>query len=344
MKHLVTGGSGFLGNLISRRLHERGESVRILDVWKDPGLLKEIEYVQCDILNRDGVAQALKGIDVVHHNVALVPLTKSGKRFWKVNVEGSKILAQESVRTNVGTFIHMSSSAIYGAPEPEQCPIDSNTAPKPVEIYGQAKLAGETAVRQICDQSDTDLFVIRPRTILGAGRLGIFQILFEWMRESRNIYVIGHGKHLFQFVHANDLMDAYMKIVDMNKPGTYNVGTDRFGTLREALENLIEFAGSSSKVKSLPEGLTIGLLELLDVLKLSPLAPWHYLTYHKPFYFDVTPLLEMGWKAKYSNDEMLQESFQWFVSNNERLRCDAMGSPHRRNIKGGILELLKWLS
>ena len=91
MKHLVTGGSGFLGNLISRRLLERGESVKILDIWEDVSRPKEIEFIKCDIRNRDGVAKAMRGINLVHHTVALVPLTKSGSEFREVNVIGSQI-------------------------------------------------------------------------------------------------------------------------------------------------------------------------------------------------------------------------------------------------------------
>jgi nucleoside-diphosphate-sugar epimerase len=341
MKHLITGGSGFLGNLIARRLHARGERVRTLDVWEDPSCPREIEFVRCDIRDRAGVAQALRGVDVVHHNVALVPLTKAGKDFWSVNVEGSRIAAEEAAKARVKTFIHMSSSAIYGVP---RCPITEATPTAPVEIYGRAKLAGELAVKDICARAQLPLIVIRPRTILGEGRLGIFQILFQWIQEQRRIYVIGDGNQLFQFVHAHDLMDAYLLAMDANRPGAYNVGTDRFGTLRAGLEKLIAYAGSSSKVTSLPAPLTINTLRILDWLHLSPLAPWHYLTYHKPFYFDVEPLLKMGWKPRYSNDEMFQESFDWFRQHQGRLVQEATASPHRNTVKQRVLALLKKLS
>jgi nucleoside-diphosphate-sugar epimerase len=134
------------------------------------------------------------------------------------------------------------------------------------------------------------LIVIRPRTLLGEGRLGIFQILFDWISTARSVYVIGGGEGGFQFLHALDMMDFYMLALDTGRPGVYNVGTDRFGTLRAALENLIAYAGTSSRVRSLPVGPTIAALTALDKLKLSPLAPWHYLTYHKPFAFEVEPL------------------------------------------------------
>jgi nucleoside-diphosphate-sugar epimerase len=341
MRHLITGGSGFLGNQIARRLHDRGESVRVLDVWEDPSRPREIEYVQADVCDGAAVAKSLQGVDVVHHNAALVPLTKSGERFWKVNVDGTRIVAEQSARAGVRAFVHMSSSAIFGAPE--HCPIIADTPCRPVEIYGRAKLAGEEAAREVSAKSGMPLIVVRPRTILGLGRLGIFQTLFNWIQEGRSVYVIGDGNHKFQFVHAEDLMDFYMLALDLRKPGIYNVGTDRFGTLRECLEGLIAYAGTLSRVRSLPERLTINTLKFLDLCRLSPLAPWHYLTYHKAFYFDVAPLLALGWQPRRSNDEMLRESYDWFRSNRANGSL-AGASPHRRPLKEGALWLLKKMS
>jgi len=340
VRHLVTGGSGFLGNLIARRLLAQGESVRILDIWKDPSLPDDIEFLHCDIRNRDGVLRATAGIDVVHHNVALVPLTKSGGLFSDVNVVGSQIAAESAVEAGVNAFVHMSSSAVFGTPP---CPITDETPRNPVEIYGRAKLAGERAVQAICKKHGLPLIIIRPRTILGSGRLGIFQILFDWIRGGHNVYVIGEGNQPFQFVHAHDLMDAYMLALAQQAPGAYNVGTNRFGSLRESLTNVIKHAGTASKVRSLPVGTTIFALSVLDRLGLSPLAPWHYLTYHKPFYFDTAPLEAMGWNPKYSNDEMFEETYNWFLANYQGLTAGKTASAHRRPVREGILWLLKRL-
>ena len=91
----------------------------------------------------------MEGVDVVHHNVALVPITKSGDKFWKVNVDGSRVAAEEAARAGVKAFIHMSSSSVFGCPS-EGCPVTDQTPPHPVEIYGRAKLGGELAVREVC--------------------------------------------------------------------------------------------------------------------------------------------------------------------------------------------------
>jgi len=341
MKHLITGGSGFLGNLIARHFVERGESVRVLDIWEDPERLRQIEFFNIDVLDREPVRKAMQDIDIVHHTAALVPLTKSGRRFQEVNVTGSRIVAEEAAGAGVKWFIHMSSSAIFGAPI---CPATNDSPLKPLEIYGESKLAGELAVRAVAELSGMKLIAVRPRTIIGEGRLGIFQILFDWIKDNANVYTIGDGSNKIQLLHAQDLINAYMRVYEAGKPGLYNVGTDRYGTIREALENLIRHAGSRSKVKSLPAALTVTMLKILDQLGLSPLAPWHYLTYGKDFYFDIQPLIALGWKPKYSNDEMLRETYDSFIANYEQLMAASIGSPHRRKVKEQLLLMLKVLS
>jgi len=341
MRHLVTGGSGFLGNLIARRLLASGEEVVVLDIWDAHDRPSDIAFVHCDIRDRESVRKAMCGIDVVHHNVALVPITKAGNDFVTVNVDGSQIAAEEAARAGVSAFIHQSSSAIFGAVT--RMPVTETTAPMPIEEYGRAKLQSEYVVKVACDAVGIPLIIIRPRTILGEGRLGIFGILFRWIEEGRNVYVLGSGNVKFQFVHALDLIDAYMLAWNSGRPGTYNVGTDRFGTLREALETLISYAGSRSKVVSIPAGIAKTALQLLDWARLSPLGPYHYNVYGKEFYFDVRSLLEMGWRPQYSNDEMFRESYDWFL-NHRNDAVDNSAAAHRKPIAEKILGLLRRVS
>jgi len=174
--------------------------------------------------------------------------------------------------------------------------------------------------------------------------MGVFQILFEWISSGRNIYTIGDGNVLFQFIHVDDLLNAYMLLLKKEQTGIFNVGADRFGTLREALERLVRYAGTSSRVKALPVHPTIAALRLLDFLRLSPLAPWHYLTYHTPFFVDSRPLLQLGWKPVYSNDEMLRESYEWYLAHRRSREELSHLSPHCRPVKERILWALKKMS
>lgn len=340
--HLVTGGSGFVGSNIARMLHERGETVRVLDLWREDTLPADIEYVQADITDAMAVEKAMRGIDYVHHTVALVPLTKAGDRFHTVNVGGTRIALEAARKAKVKMFANMSSSAIFGSPD--VMPITLDTPMRPIEIYGRAKYEADQLVLK-AGQEGMAVSTIRPRTIVGTGRLGIFEILFDWIKDNANIYIIGSGNHLFQFVHNDDLCEVSVQSCLQEKPGIYNVGTDRFGTLREDLGALIKHAGSRSRIKSLPVGPTITTLRTLDHMKLSPLGPWHYLTYHKAFYFDIEPVKRaLGWAPKYSNQEILCSSYEWFIAQQGKTAEAGHTSMHKKPVKQGLLRLLKAIS
>src|SRR4029453_1442233 len=97
-----------------------------------------------------------------------------------------------------------------------------------------------------------DVAIVRPRTILGHGRLGIFHILFQWISEGANVPVLGRGDNRYQFVHAHDLAAACALAAQPPGPTAYNSGTGRLGTRRQRLGALAGHAETGWRVKSLP--------------------------------------------------------------------------------------------
>jgi len=341
-KHLVTGAAGFLGSHIIEKLYQTGErNIIAFDILACDQQFNEVKYVKGSVLDKELLFDLTKGIDYIHHNAALVPLTKSGQNFYQVNVIGTRNIVECCRRNGVKKLIHMSSSAIYGLPD--EIPITEKTPYAPIEIYGQSKLDGEKEVWRFMDEGGSAC-CIRPRTIIGGkSRLGIFQILFEWISEGKNIYVIGDGNNLFQFVHVDDLIDASIKAAYSEYNGLYNIGAAKYRTLREDLEALCAYAKTGSKVKSLPVGLAKCGLYLLDKLKLSPLAPWHYLTYHKPFVFDITKAQrELQWTPRYSNIESFIESYEWYLMNRDTMTDSK--STHKKPVQQKILKIIKYFS
>lgn len=337
--HLVTGGSGFLGSNIVRLLHERKESVRVLDLWRDTSIPSGVEFFHGDINDPRAVAQAMTDVEYVHHAVALVPLAKAGRQFWKVNVEGTQVALRAAMHSGVRMFCHLSSSAIFGPKA--TMPITNETPPAPIEAYGIAKLRSEQAVLQ-AGRDGLPVSIVRPRTIVGPGRLGIFAILFEWIRDGANIPVIGSGNHLYQFVHVDDVAQAVIQCCIQGTCGVFNVGAETFGTLREDLSALVRHAGTKTRIKSIPPTLAIPVLALLDKTRLSPLGPWHYLTYHKPYYFDIAPTKSaLGWSPRYSNQEILVQAYEWFISKRTEDPDAERKSSHRRPVRQGVLHLVK---
>ncbi len=340
---LVTGGSGFIGSVLAKTLFELGFAVRIFDLIDFPDRPQEIGFVQGDIQNESDIKKALDGIDIIYHCVALVPLAKAGKKFWDVNVLGTEKLLNACKQKKIQHFIHLSSSTVFGIPE---CPISNKTNCKPVEIYGHTKLAGEKLVLDYI-QWGGRASIIRPRTVLGNFRLGIFDILFEWVSENRKIYIIGDGENLFQFIHVQDLCDAMINASHKMSSGVYNIGTDRYSTLKQDLNSFISAVGSTSVICSIPRWIAIPTLMALDYTKLSPLAPWHYLSYDKPFYFNIENEMKLlDWKPKYSNIEMFVASYNWHRDYKNALQKNgiAINSTHHMPVKQKILKLLKWIS
>ena len=322
-----------------------GETVRSIDIALPENGIGGVEYQAVDVLDRKSLKVIMEGVSHVHHNAALVPLRKSGNLFQKVNVIGTKNVLDVAIEAGVQHFSHMSSSAIYGSISESDCPIDQNTRLRAVEIYGQSKLDAENIVADELGKDRISVSIIRPRTIIGIERLGIFQILFEWISEGRNIYIIGSGKNVFQFAHVSDLVDVSIETSLKRLSGYFNIGTDRYGTLREVLESLCEYADTGSKVISLPQTLTISALWLADKLRISPLAPWHYMTYHKPFFFDISfEKKRLEWRPKYSNNEMIIASYQWYLDNKGSFKSRRNSSTHRGKVNQGIIKVLKWLS
>jgi len=338
---LITGGSGYFGSLLRDRLKSRGSAVRVFDLADADDRPGDVAFVRGDIRNEAQVREACAGCDVVYHCVAQVPLAKDKHLFESVNVQGTENLLKSALAAGVRKVLYVSSSAVFGAPKIN--PVTEQTPPSPAEAYGRAKLAGETLCADFAKQG-LDVSVIRPRTIMGHGRLGIFQILFEWIRTGYNVPVLGRGDNIYQFVHADDLADAC--ILAAARPGgtTYNCGTDRFGAMREVLEHLCAHAKTGSKVKSVPLSPAVALMNLTSALGLSPLGPYHALMYGRSLYFDIARAKnELGWQPRFSNNEMFVHSYEWYLQNREAILRSHGASHHRSAVKQGVLGLMKHL-
>jgi len=338
---LITGGSGYFGSLLRDRLRDRGAAIRVFDVSDANDRTSDIEFLGGDIRDQAKVQEACNGCAVIYHCVAQVPLAKDRHLFESVNIGGTDNLLRAAVAARIRKVIYISSSAIFGAPKIN--PVTEATSPTPAEAYGRAKLEGE----QLCAKygaQGLDVSIIRPRTIMGHGRLGIFQILFEWIRTGYNVPVFGQGDNIYQFVHADDLADAC--ILAAQRPGgaTYNCGTDRFGPMREVLEHLCAHAKTGSKVRSVPMAPTVALMNITAALGMSPLGPYHALMYGRSLYFDIAKSKqELGWQPKFSNNEMFVQSYEWYLAHREKILAAHGASHHRSAVKQGILGLVKRL-
>jgi len=337
---LITGGSGYFAESLVKKLIGQGFKCSILDINKpSKDIIEKVTYYQVDIRDRDRVFNACKNIEYIFHNVAQVPLAKDKELFDSVNIYGTKNIIQAGLQHNCKHLVYTSSSAIFGVPDTN--PVDETTIPRPQEAYGEAKLKGEQACIESRNQG-MQISIVRPRTILGHGRLGIFQILFEWIYEGKKVPVFDKGDNLYQFIHTDDLAEACILAAIKGGDETYNIGASNFNTMRGTLESLIKYAKTNSSIRSVPSTLIVPLMKLSSFLRLSPLGPYHALMYGKSMYFDITKAQqELGWEPKYSNEEMIIESYEYYIQNREQILNENLRkSPHKSAIKQGVLSLI----
>ncbi|MGQ0432037.1 MAG: NAD-dependent epimerase/dehydratase family protein [Microthrixaceae bacterium] len=338
---LVTGGSGYFGSILVDRALARGHEVRILDLNPpDPRAGAAVDAVIGDIRDAAVVRAASEGVDVVLHNVAQVPLAKDRALFWSVNVVGTANVLLAARSAGVAKVVHTSSSAIFGIPEHN--PVVEDTPARPLEAYGRAKLEAEILCRDAA-ATGLDVTIVRPRTILGHGRLGIMAILFEFVAEGAPVFVLDGGHNRYQFVHAEDLAEACLLAGARPGPATYNIGTTDFGTMRDTLQALVDHADTGSTVRSLPSAPARVGMQLVSRLGQAPFAPYHWLLYGESLWFDTTRAHEeLGWTSRHSNASMVIESYEWFLTH--RAELGAAGKSHHQSpARLGLLKLLKRL-
>jgi nucleoside-diphosphate-sugar epimerase len=337
-KVLVTGGSGFLGQYLVRKLREQHKEVYILDLLAPE--VKGDVFIQGDIRNIDVCMKATAGVSVVYHNVAQVPLAKNRELFESVNILGTRNILEASAINQVNSFVYTSSSAVFGLPK--DMPANSDSSLKPIEEYGRTKLKGEILVEEYRDRI-ANTSIVRPRTILGSGRLGLFSVLFDWVSEGLDIFVFDGGQNAYQFIHAADLTDGIIAAGVMQGHNKFNLGAIEYNTLRADLEDLCRHAGTGSQVRSLPGWLVRKPLLLGSRMKLIPFASYQLLLYSQAMYFDS----EDDWrtlevKPTFSNSKALVESYEWFIQNRELFKSAVKKSVHRSMANGKSLDLIKY--
>jgi nucleoside-diphosphate-sugar epimerase len=337
---LVTGGSGYFGQILVDRAVAHGDRVRIFDVNPPAESAESVEYMQGDVRDRAAIRAACDGVDVVLHNVAQVPLARDRELFWSVNVVGTADVLVAARDAGVAKVVHTSSSAVFGIPETN--PVTEDAPCRPLEAYGKAKLEAELLCREAVD-AGLDVTIIRPRTILGHGRLGIMAVLFEFVADGAPVFVLDGGSNRYQFVHASDLADACLRAAAREGPAVYNVGATDFGTMRETLQTLVDHAGTGSRVRSLPIEPARVAMRTLAGIGLAPFAPYHWLLYGESLWFDVTRArTELDWEPKHSNASMIIESYEWFLAHRDEVESTPR-SHHQSPARPGLLRLLKRL-
>jgi len=227
---LVTGGTGLLGSHILLDLTRRGYKVRAIKretgntarVRKvfsyyvdDPDtLLAQVEWVDADLLDFQGIEEALDGIDVIYHAGAVVSFyPKDHKRMLKVNIEGTANLVNLAIEKKVKKFCYISSVATLGRADNDNL-TDEESHWKPSNknsVYAKSKYGAEREIWRAMEEG-LNAVIVNPSVILGPGFWNDNSGLFRLVWQGLNYYTKGVNG----YVDARDVSRAAIELMEKN--------------------------------------------------------------------------------------------------------------------------------
>ena len=230
MRILLTGGSGYLGSILARKLLANKHSVRILDnfLFGKESLAdiknKKLELVTGDIRDLSIVGKSLKNIDSVIHLASIVGTQSAEldpKASMEINFMATRNIAELCKIYKIKQFIFASTCSVYGA-QPDQQLIAENSEVNPLDSYGLSKFQSERAILQAYDYPT----ILRLGTLFGASHRMRFDLAINlFIAQAINgekITVFG-GDQWRPFLHVDDAAEAFSFAVEKQMEGTYNV-------------------------------------------------------------------------------------------------------------------------
>ena len=233
MLTLVTGGTGFTGSHLVRRLLERGDAVRVLD--SSPGLfaddLKErgAEITLGSVTDESVVDRLMTDVEQVHHVAAVFrQINLPDSVYHDVNVLGTRVVGSAALRHRVSSFVYSSTQGVHGdiasPPGNEDSPI------RPEDYYQQTKYEGEQEISTLVDQG-LPATTLRPMAIYGPGDPARFLHLFRTVKRGRFL-MFGSGDTLYHPLYIDNLVDAFLLAAAQRGTGeVYLIGDATYASL-----------------------------------------------------------------------------------------------------------------
>ena len=262
MKIFVTGGSGFIGKHLIRKLQNEHELI-IYENFSNSSeedflnLLKNnVSLIKGDMTNFSLLKKSLINVDLVIHLAAKIDILESithPNDTHKINVEGSLNILRCCVENNIKNFISASSAAVYG--NPTEIPVSEKTVPNPVSPYGAEKLSLEFYAKAFANAYDMNCISLRFFNVYGKGQsneyAGVITKFMEKIHSNQPLTIFGNGENTRDFIHIDDLVDGIVKsISNINgkKGNVYNLASGVSTSVKELAELMILISKKNLKL------------------------------------------------------------------------------------------------
>ena len=307
--YLVTGVCGFIGSNLAIRLLNSGNKVVGIDKKSDrhhhilSELLKfdNFNYYNVDLSNYEDLANVREDVDFVYHLAANADIRFSHV-YPEKDLNDGIISTYNMVRwmreREVKRVAYSSTSAIYG--DASVVPTPEDYSPIQTSFYGAAKVAGEALIQAHCAASGSQAWVFRYVSITGPRYSHGF--IYNFFRELNNnpneLYVHGGQDQLKSYLDVDDCLDAMLTIVEKGGDvvNTYNIGNTETIGLPRSIPIITKYMGIDPKI--VWSGNDVG-----------------WIGDSKVNHLDVSKLMSLGWKPKYSIEQTIIRTLDWLSDN-----------------------------
>jgi nucleoside-diphosphate-sugar epimerase len=253
MKFIVTGGAGFIGSNIVKKLVSRGDHVTVIDnliTGKEENLASvkdKIIFLKDSILNINLLENQTKDIDGIFHQAALASVQDSfsnPEEYHNVNVSGTENILKLAIKNNF-KVVYASSSSVYG--NPEKIPIKESDNKNPINPYAETKLTKEKLAKKYAEMG-VKVIGLRYFNVFGKGQskeyAGVLKLFLERIREGLPPKINGDGSQFRDFVYVEDVADANIMSMDSKiNHEFFNVGTNTSITILDLAQTIIKYSG-----------------------------------------------------------------------------------------------------
>lgn len=247
-KYLVTGGAGFIGTNLVKKLLEDGHEVVVLDNYaagkKAERILPGAEYIEGDIRNENDLDKACAGVEGIFHLAALPRVTFSVENpepTHDVNVNGTLKLLLAAKKHGVKRFIFSSSSSTYGAQESDKL-LSEDRVKQPVSPYALHKLIGEHYCRVFSELYGLETVCLVYFNVYGPyfdpdGPYAL--VVGKFLKQKKQglpMTICGDGEYYRDYTHVDDVVRANILAMSSDKVGkgeTINIGCGRPTTVNQ---------------------------------------------------------------------------------------------------------------
>lgn len=323
MKILVTGGTGFTGKALVRRLLNDGHEVVALDFQE--GLKTEelrqwgAEVVIGTVTDRDIVNRCMKGIDVVHHLAAAFRQLNVPNQYYRdVNVQGTENVLEAAYREGVKKFIYCSTCGVHGnvenPPAGEDAPINA------ADYYQQTKYEAEPIVQKYF-RKGLKTVILRPAAIYGPGDPERFFMIFK--RVSSGVFpMFGSGKTLYHPLYIDHLVEAHVLAQAEGKGDgeVYLIADEHYIEIEELVEKTAKALGVEVKIPHFPIWPVIIAGHICEKIckpfKITPpIFPRRVDWFRQNRAFSIAKARkELGYNPTIDIDEGLRRTAEWYKS------------------------------